>query len=183
MKNLTLSQACEGMILAKTASGKSRGTIRNYRTSFKKLDLFFPDDPLFASITRSQLVAFFAWLQDDYVTEPDGVAPRGRFQLAPKTVYNLYTDIAALWGWAAAEGVVEQNLTRAIDAPEFEDPVIEPYTREEIGAMLKACARGQTWKTRTHTSSARPTADRDRAIAEVARMLYDYFYLWPVTKR
>lgn len=32
-------------------------------------------------------------------------------------------------------------------------------------------------------SSETPVADRDRAIAEAARMLYDYFYLKPVAKR
>ncbi len=33
----------------------------DYRSSFKKLQLYFASDPLFASITRAQLIAF-AWL-------------------------------------------------------------------------------------------------------------------------
>jgi len=44
---LSLSQACEGMIRYKMAAGKSEHTIVDYRSSFKKLHLFFPDDPLF----------------------------------------------------------------------------------------------------------------------------------------
>jgi hypothetical protein len=77
VKNLTTSQACEGLVLYKTATGKSHHSIRNYRNSYKRLLLYFADDPPFALITRDQLVAFFAWLQEEYVSEPDGVAPRG----------------------------------------------------------------------------------------------------------
>lgn len=166
MKVLTLSQACDGMILYSRATGKSEGTIRNYGTSFRKLHRFFPDDPLFASITRDQLVAFLAWLQGDYVTEPDGAAPRGKMKLAPKTVYNIYTDISALWTWATKEGVVETQIVRTIDPPEFEVPAIEPYTKDEVEAMLKACDYSRTWKNRD-TAYRRPTADRDRAIIKV----------------
>ena len=56
----------------KTATGKSPHTITDYRTGFKKLLLYFDTDPLIASITRNQLVAFFAWLQDEYIGEPEG---------------------------------------------------------------------------------------------------------------
>jgi hypothetical protein len=87
--NLALSQACEGCLLYKAATGRSRHTISDYRNSYKKLAPYFPDDPPFISITRAQLIKFFAWLQDDYITEPDGVAPRGKMRLAPKTIYNI----------------------------------------------------------------------------------------------
>ena len=100
MHKLTLSQAYEGMILFKTAGGKSPHTIRNYRNTFKKLALFFPDDPPFVSITRAQLIAFFAWLQEEYVSNPDGVAPRCRIRLSPKSVHSVYSDLSVFWSWA-----------------------------------------------------------------------------------
>ena len=77
---LKLSQACEGMLRYRAATGKSPHTIVDYRSSFKKLQLYFSSDPPFASISREQLIAFFAWLQDEYVSEPDGAAPRGHDQ-------------------------------------------------------------------------------------------------------
>ncbi len=55
----------------------------------KKLMEFFADDPPFAAITRSQLINFFAWLTKEYVSDPDGVAPRGKKQLSPKTIFNI----------------------------------------------------------------------------------------------
>jgi hypothetical protein len=72
---ITLSKACEGMIRYKQATGKSDHTISDYRVTFKKLFLYFPNDPPIASITRAQMVDFLAWLQQEYTTEPDGVAP------------------------------------------------------------------------------------------------------------
>ncbi len=38
--DFTLSQAFEGFILDKQAASKSRSTIRNYRVTFKKVDLW-----------------------------------------------------------------------------------------------------------------------------------------------
>ena len=57
---ISLSQACDGMILAKQAAGRSPNTINNYLNAFGKLRLFLPDNPPLADITRAQLVAFFS---------------------------------------------------------------------------------------------------------------------------
>ena len=58
-------------------------------------------DSPFSEITKSEMVEFFAWLQEDYTTEPDVVAPRGKFKLSAKTVLNIHTNLSALWRWAA----------------------------------------------------------------------------------
>ena len=87
--SITLSQACVGMLLNKQAEGRSVHTINDYRNSFQKLVLFFSSDPPIDTITRSDLVKFFAWLQQDYESEPDGVAPRGKFKLSQKSIFNI----------------------------------------------------------------------------------------------
>jgi integrase/recombinase XerD len=71
--------------------------------------------------------------------------------------------LSALWTWAANEGYVEKNILCTIPPPRVVAPVIETFTQDDIKALLKACDKGHTWKTRD-TSSERPTADRDRAI-------------------
>jgi integrase/recombinase XerD len=164
VNNLTLSQAAEGCLLYKSATGCSDHTILDYRNGYSKLLAYLSDDPPFAAITRAQLVAFFAWLQNGHVSEPDGVAPRGRIRLAPKSIYNIHVALSSLWQWGVKENYVTENLIRTIDAPQFEPPAIEPFTKEDIQAMLKACAATRTWKTRQHTTSRRRTADRDRVI-------------------
>ena len=171
---ITLSQAFDGMVRSKIAEGVSVHTVRNYRTAFKKFQTYIAShpernaaeskDPPFASITRGLLIGFFAWLREEYVSEPDGVAPRGRIKLSPKSVLNIHTELSALWTWAVQEGYAKENPLRTIDLPNAQPPVIEPYTREQIEALVKACDRSHTWKTRELTTNTRSTADRDHAI-------------------
>lgn len=161
---LTLSQACEAMIRYKIAAGKSIHTISDYRNSFKKLALFFPDNPIFTSITRSQLIDFFAWLQEEYESDPDGVAPRGKARLSPKSILNIHTNLSALWTWAVNEELFPKNIVRTIDPPPTSTPVIEPFSKDDIAVLLKACDNSRTWKTRSDKTNPRPTALRDRAM-------------------
>ena len=156
-------------------------TIRNYRTTFAKLQAHFaghPErsaaetspsvepskDPAFDAITRDQLIDFFAWMRDEYLSDPNGAAPRGQIKLSPKTILNVHTDLSGLWTWGVEEGFVPANIVRMIDPPDPKAPVVETLTKEEIDALLGACDRGKTWKTRQLTTSDRPTADRDRAL-------------------
>ena len=92
---ISLSQACDGLIRYKTAPGKSPHTIADYRNSFKKLLLVFEEDPPFGSITSEQLIEFFSWLQEEYLSEPNGVAPRGKRPLSAKSVRNIHTNLSA----------------------------------------------------------------------------------------
>ncbi|MBT7017801.1 MAG: tyrosine-type recombinase/integrase [Anaerolineae bacterium] len=163
-KKLTLSQACEGMVRYKQATGKSENTISEYRNTFKKLALFFPKNPLFVSITRAQLIDFFAWLQNDYISNPAGVAPRGKRRLGAKTIRNIHTNLSALWHWGVDEGFVKSNIVRKIDPPPTSPPVIQPYTKDEIEQILKGCLKTRAWSTRPNTVTSRATGVRDKAI-------------------
>ena len=97
---LPLSQACERFIHYKKATGKSPHTILDHQTTLKKMRSYFKDNAPLASLTREKLVSFFSWLQDDYFSEPDGVAPRGKIKLAPKSIANIHTNLSTFWSWA-----------------------------------------------------------------------------------
>ena len=81
------------------------------------------------------MVDFFAWLQEDYISNPDGVAPRREKSIAPKTIRNIHTNLSALWTWAVEEDFVQRNVVREIDKPPASAPVIEPYTKEDVAAL------------------------------------------------
>ncbi len=110
------------------------------------------------------MIEFFAWLQHDYVSIPDGVAPRGAITLSSKTVRNIHTNLSSLWHWAMDEELVPKNIIRTIDPPPISDRIIQAFTKEEIEKLLKACETSRSWKTRPQTRHNRFTADRDRAI-------------------
>jgi hypothetical protein len=115
----------------------SPNTIRNYRTTFARLQAYFDshperseaestlapalrsgasagEDPAFDAITRDQLIDFpaGAWLRDEYLSEPDGAAPREQIKLSPKTILNVHTDLSGLWTWGVEEGFVPANPAR-----------------------------------------------------------------------
>ena len=162
--SITLSQACEGMLLNKQAEGRSVHTINDYRNSFQKLALFFSSDPLIDTVTRSDLVKFFAWLQQDYESEPDGVAPRGKFKLSQKSIFNIHIGLSSLWQWALTEKLVKTNLLREIKITRPSAPVINPISHEEWAKIVRACETSHNWKTREETKTHRSTFDRDRAV-------------------
>ena len=162
--SITISQAFEGMILNKQAEGRSVNTINDYRNSFKKLALFFNSDPAIDTISKSDLVKFFAWLQQDYESEPDGVAPRGKFKLSQKSILNIHINLSSLWHWALDEKLVKINVVREIKVTKPSAPVINPFAQEEWAKLLRACETSHNWKTREQTKTHRITFDRDRAI-------------------
>ncbi len=93
--SITLAQAFEGMILSKQAEGKFLNTINDYRNSFRKLALYLDSNSTIDAISKSDLVSFFAWLQEDYESEPDGVAPRGKFKLSQKSILNIHINLSS----------------------------------------------------------------------------------------
>lgn len=162
--SITLSQAFEGMILNKQAEGRSVHTINDYRNSFQKLALFFDSDPAIDTIKKSDLVEFFAWLQEDYESEPDGVAPRGKFKLSQKSIFNIHIGLSSLWHWALDEKLVKSNILREIKVTRPSAPVINPISHEEWVKLVRACETSHNWKTREETKTHRITFDRDHAI-------------------
>lgn len=122
-----------------------------------------PADPPLAAITRAQLVGFFAWLRDEHVFEPAGIAPRPARHLAPKTIVNIHADLSALWRWATEEEFVPANIVRAITPPDATQTVVDPLTQAELEALLKLCDQKKTWKG-VGVEQISAIADRDRCI-------------------
>ncbi|MBN2256960.1 MAG: phage integrase N-terminal SAM-like domain-containing protein, partial [Anaerolineaceae bacterium] len=163
MNELTLFQAVELFVLDKEAAGYSRYTIRNYRNTFAKVRQFLRRDPPLAEMTHARWAAFMAWLQNEYISTPNGVAPRGTRQLSPKSVCNIHTDLSAFYTWAVKRGFAKKHILRELERPRFELPAIEPFTYNEIVQLLKACKLTRTWKNSTYQRQ-RATEKRDRAI-------------------
>lgn len=164
MAGLTLSQAVERMIIEKRGAGFSEHTLIDYRNTLAKCRLYFESDPPLAALTRDKWVAFFAWLRDEHISEPDGVAPRPAVALSAKTRLNIHTNLSALYTWAAKLGYVSANVIRTIERPTPEAPPIDPLSHDDVSALLRACNFSRTWKTRAGTATRRPTALRDRLI-------------------
>lgn len=147
---ITLSQAIDGYLLAARARRMSPNTLQNYGQGFGHFQRFLKRDAELARITTADVRRFL-----DSLT-----------WLAPKSVRNYHTALAALWTWAVQEGLVERHVVREVQPPNPPRREIVPYTREDIRAMLAACerSRGYSRPGKRPCDNARPTALRDRAI-------------------
>ena len=119
------------------------------------------DIPL-QKITTALLQEYFVWLRTDY--QPRRIT-RNREALASKTIHNFYISLCAFFTWAQRE-LDLPNPIKAVPAPKFEQAPIEPFTKEEVEALLKACEQCNEARTtdRRKYIMRRATGRRDQAI-------------------
>ena len=83
-----------------------------------------------------------------------------------KSVTNAWISLSSLWTWAEKELEIEHVIRGKIPCPKHPTPVVEPYTKEEVEALLKAAhySKQYTSKNGRQVQKKRPTANRDVAI-------------------
>lgn len=162
---ITLSQAIEGYLLDAHARQLSPKTIADYSTTFRKFRACV-GNPLLHKITRDTVREFLSELRTNPVNLSHGVAPRPARKLSKKTVLNIHIGLSALWTWSVREGFTDRNIIRAIKAPRPEQKVIEPFSQEDVSALLACCAKTAPYKRpgKKECTNTRRTAIRDRAI-------------------
>jgi integrase/recombinase XerD len=159
--SLSLAKAITGFLQYKAAEGLSPNTLQSYQRDLKLWLEYAGDIPL-QKITTALLQEYFVWLRTDY--QPRRIT-RNREALASKTIHNFYISLCAFFTWAKRE-LDLPNPIKAIPAPKFEQAPIEPFTKEEVEALLKACEQCNEAKTadRRKYIMRRATGRRDQAI-------------------
>jgi len=159
---MKLATAIQGFLLSKSAEGVRDRTLESYRQHLRIFSEHLSADKEIETITTPDIAAFLDWLRHKYVPM--------RFSgedhpLSDKSRRNVYTTLSALWTWANQELGVE-HIIRRIKAPRFTDPAIVPFSRDDIVALISACAKTAAWRTHSgeEVQAARPTGTRDRAI-------------------
>lgn len=150
---MNILSALEGYWLSKKRD-LSPNTVSDYALSFRRLVEFLSEKQEFEAITTHQVKLFLNHLKSEY-------------DLAPKSMANVWIALSSLWTWAGAELGTEHVLSGKIERPRWHRPPIEPYSQKDVQAMLEAANYARAWRTKTgQTSRAqkRPTALRDRAI-------------------
>lgn len=148
---MRLDRAIDGFWLARRRE-LAQATQADYEITFRRFAAFAGLDRDVASIAVEDVQAFLNGLVVEH-------------HLAAKSVANAHTALSALWTWASpALGV--PHVVRQVKRPSWRRPLIEPFTQEDMTAMLRACdqmqAYDRTW--RRNVLARRSTALRDRAI-------------------
>ena len=159
--SLSLAKAITGFLQYKAAEGLSPNTLQSYQRDLKLWLEYAGDIPLQQN-TTALLQQYFVWLRTDY--KPRRIT-RNREALASKTIHNFYISLCAFFTWAQRE-LQLPNPIKAIPAPKFEQAPIEPFTKEEVERLLKACEQCNEAKTtdRRKYIMRRATGRRDQAI-------------------
>lgn len=139
---LPLAKLIDGFLLAKEIAGMSPNTIRNYKLNLRRLVEAVGPGRAVNGITVDEVRKLLHLLQTQK-TSPAGVAPRPAKVLSPKTIKNIHTCYSSFWTWCIAEEYAQSNLMDRIDPPTPPDVVIEPFSQQQIKAIMFECRRNR----------------------------------------
>ncbi len=160
---LSVAKALTGFLQYKSAEGLAPVTVTGYERDLR-LWIEYQGDRDIGQIRSQHIVAFLTYLRTDYV--PRRIAGDNSQKLTPKTIYNIYVSLASFFTWASREFQLE-NPVKGVPRPRVPaDPPVEPFKKEEVEALIKACDFSQEAVTdrRRKFIMPRPTAKRDKAI-------------------
>ncbi len=115
-------------------------------------------------VRPQHILSHLSYLRTDYV--PRRIAGDNSHKLTPKTIYNIYVSLASFFNWASREFDLE-NPIKSIPRPRVPpDPPVEPFKKEEIELLIKACDFCDEAETdhRRKFIMQRSTGKRDKAI-------------------
>lgn len=149
---MLMSRSLVGWQLHMKAGRYSSVTIESYIPAMKRV-IEFLQDPDAADVTIWDLDGFMAHLRETGVSE--------------STRQYYWKVIRSYFSWASKKkGLGIDRPDEELEMPAVPDPDVQPYTKEEIQQLLKACQMteeaGSTG--RKSWSYKRPTADRDRLL-------------------
>ncbi|MEZ0396843.1 MAG: tyrosine-type recombinase/integrase [Anaerolineales bacterium] len=148
-KDLLLSRAIEGFLMARRADGYSPQTVEQYQWALSML-IQFVDKPL-RQVDADDLRRFMASVQEN---------PR----LSRTSVFHVWKAIRAFYKWTSSEGLSDRP-DKLLTKPRYAYREIQPFSEVEIKALLKAIDRtAPSQGRRKPFTMPRVTAHRDRAI-------------------
>jgi integrase/recombinase XerD len=125
------SQAITGWLITLSAEGYSPRTIELYTQQLARFTEWAKDPPV-EDVTTLQLRQYLNWLRDDYKTT------RGK-PLSRKTVYNNWIALRSFFGWCHKDHLLSENPSLAVSSPKYTSLPPDPFTLEEVEALLSAC--------------------------------------------
>jgi site-specific recombinase XerD len=148
--SIAFSRAVEGFLISCRARGLSENTIEDYSRTFVKFTRHRPEDPPLDQLAASDITDFLANCAD----------------VSNKSRRNYYIGLSSLWTWALTENLARRHVVRDLPAPKAEQRLIEPYTPQEIKAIMGAVSRSRIYKSPLGVAKdhALRAADRNRAI-------------------
>lgn len=161
---MLLSKAIEGFLLELRASDFSQNTIDVYSWALRLLINFVGDKEL-ASVGDSDVKAFWVYLKDEYKPKRPG---GNQSPLSPASRQNVWVALKSFYNYASENFDIER-ADKSIKKPRFSPPVVQPYSNEQINALLKAAA-GKSFHAARNTAILLVMLDTGVRASELCRL-------------
>ena len=142
--NLTLGKSIDGFLNYKLAEGLTQRSVSSYEWILRKW-VEQRGDHLLTEVTSDDVRNYLAWLRTDY--QPHRFNGKTH-PLSAKTLRNIWITFSAFFGWAHTEFQLADPMDD-VPAPRFQKTPVEPFTKEEVDKLLKACLYSREAKTVT----------------------------------
>ncbi len=161
-EGLTISQAIDGFVKYKVVEGLSERTLESYLDHLNRFQGHVGNIPI-ADLSATEVEDFLYWLRTEYTPQR---LHANQKPLSDKTIYNVWVSLKSFFSWAEGRRFVTENPMTAVPRPKFQEKPVEPFTREEIERIIKACKYSCVAKTngRRPFKMQRPTYRRDKAL-------------------
>ena len=158
---LPLGKAITGFVNYKTAEGLSQRSVDSYQRILEHWAEYSGNKNI-AQFTDHEINAYLVYMRTEYVLRRWSGDTRN---LSPKTLRHIWITMCSFFRWANTELRIDSPM-KNVPAPRFQKVEIEPFTREEVARMLKACTYSREADTlfRRQFVMRRPTANRDQAV-------------------
>lgn len=155
---MKLSQALTGFWLDKRLS-LSDTTIARYTYAFDEFMRIVGDIEI-DQVTSADVRKFLVHLADRPHKQDENR------RLTKRTIHDYWQPLSSLWTWAEKELGIEHVIRGKVQSPEYQAREIDPFTQDEVKALIRAVIHSKEWTTRSgkQTQSKRHTAKRDEAI-------------------
>jgi integrase/recombinase XerD len=106
--------------------------------------LWFQRDRGHETCGLSELRQFLAHATNGHTTEAGRWGdPRSRKPLRPRTIHTYYGHLRTFFEWLVSEGYIDASPMLRINAPVFRKDQVQPFTEEQVVALLHAARRSQ----------------------------------------
>ena len=146
---MKLSQLITNFLQSRQSLNRSPATLDYYRTSLANLEWYSRTNgwPEPAQISRSHLRDFLGYVQTETYRWP-GARRCSAKKASPATVHHYGKVIKCFFNWAEQEEILPSNpsLRLKLGSPQYKQ--VEPYSDDEVRAMLGVCRHDATFRYR-----------------------------------
>jgi site-specific recombinase XerD len=180
-QQLSLQSLVQGFIFSLEAERKTPGTIHYYETNLRRFlwyakEHHWPDDPRAIDAWKlREFLAYAGGARNRWGAEGNG--SENCREPSKTGGWRYYRTLRTFFRWAVAEKVLAENPLSNIKVVPPKDPLVQPYSQEEMKRLVAACdcdyANGDQFLATRNKAVILLFVDSGMRLAELANIKID----------